>query len=486
MVTIRLTNSATRTKEDFVPIDPDNVRMYVCGPTVYDRAHLGNGRSAVAFDVLARLLRHVHGPEHVTVVRNITDVDDKINAAAKARKADGAAGTLEELIAERSDETTRWYREDMAALGVAAPDHEPRATEYIAQMIAMIEDLIAKGHAYEAEGHVLFSVSTYERYGALSGRSVDDMIAGARVEVAPYKRDPMDFVLWKPAGDGPGWASPWGAGRPGWHIECSAMAGALLGETFDIHGGGLDLQFPHHENEIAQSNCVHGTREMARYWVHNEMLQIEGKKMSKSLGNFFTVRDLLDQGYPGEVIRFVLLMSQYNKPMDWTQKKADEAAGTLRKWSDLTAGVEPGDVPSAVLAALADDLNTAGALAAMHELARSGRRRQLLASMVLMGINRIVVTDGEINAEVGEIIERLISERSNARAAKDFARADAIRAAFIAAGVDLKDSREGVSWEINWRVVAENHVADARLGSHLQGVDRVDALLTVRSMLERV
>ena len=268
--------------------------MYVCGPTVYDRAHLGNARPAVVFDVLARLLRKSF--PMVTYVRNITDVDDKINArAAETGRS----------IRDVTEETLGWYHEDMAALGVLPPDVEPRATEYIGQMITMIEELIEKGFAYAAEGHVLFEVRKYAEYGALSGRSVDDMIAGARVEVAPYKRDPMDFVLWKPAGDGPGWASPWGEGRPGWHIECSAMARDILGKQFDIHGGGIDLQFPHHENEIAQSTCCHGTP-MARYWVHNEMLQVEGKKMSKSLGNFFTVRDLLDQGYPGPVIRFVL------------------------------------------------------------------------------------------------------------------------------------------------------------------------------------
>ncbi len=293
-MTIRLHNTMTRRKEDFVPLDPENVRMYVCGPTVYDRAHLGNARPVLVFDTLYRLLRHTYGADHVTYVRNFTDVDDKINATALARKEAGAAGSLEELVRERSDETIGWYHADMDALGALRPDMEPRATEYIAQMIAMIAALVAKGHAYEAEGHVLFAVESYSAYGALSARSIDDMIAGARVEIAPYKRNPMDFVLWKPSTDDlPGWESPWGRGRPGWHIECSAMAFELLGESFDIHGGGNDLQFPHHENEIAQSACMgHG---FANVWMHNEMLQVEGKKMSKSLGNFFTVRDLLDQ-----------------------------------------------------------------------------------------------------------------------------------------------------------------------------------------------
>ncbi|MBP6737642.1 MAG: cysteine--tRNA ligase, partial [Rhodobacteraceae bacterium] len=299
---IRLHNSKTRMKEDFTPIDPENVRMYVCGPTVYDRAHLGNGRPVVVFDTLYRLLRHVYGPDHVTYVRNFTDVDDKINATALARQKAGAAGSLEDLIRERTEETIGWYHADMDALGALRPDHEPRATEFIGAMIAMIEGLIASGHAYAAVGHALFRVRSYKDYGALSGRSIDDMIAGARVEVAPFKEDPMDFVLWKPSSDEePGWDSPWGRGRPGWHIECSAMSYELLGASFDIHGGGLDLQFPHHENEIAQSCCAHPGSGFAKVWMHNEMLQVEGKKMSKSLGNFFTVRDLLEQGVPGEV-----------------------------------------------------------------------------------------------------------------------------------------------------------------------------------------
>ncbi|MEL6517588.1 MAG: cysteine--tRNA ligase, partial [Pseudomonadota bacterium] len=303
---IRLYNTKTRQKEDFVPLDPQNVRMYVCGPTVYDRAHLGNARPVLVFDLLYRLLRHSFGDAQVTYVRNFTDVDDRINETAQKRKAAGAEGTLEQLIHARSNETIRWYHEDMDALGALRPTHAPRATDYIPQMVTMIADLIAKGHAYEAEGHVLFAVDSWkDGYGRLSGRSVEDMIAGARVEVAPYKKNPMDFVLWKPSdADLPGWDSPWGRGRPGWHIECSAMAHALLGDTFDIHGGGIDLQFPHHENEIAQSCCAHPQGGFARVWMHNEMLQVEGKKMSKSLGNFFTVHDLLEQGVPGEVIRF--------------------------------------------------------------------------------------------------------------------------------------------------------------------------------------
>ncbi|WP_299946227.1 cysteine--tRNA ligase [uncultured Ruegeria sp.] len=406
MTTIKLHNTRTRTKEDFVPIDPMNVRMYVCGPTVYDRAHLGNARPVVVFDVLYRLLRYVYGADHVTYVRNFTDVDDKINATALARKQAGAEGSLEQLVQERSDETIGWYLHDMGALGAMEPDAMPRATQYIAQMVAMIEDLIAKGHAYAAEGHVLFAVDSWkEHYGALSGRSVDDMIAGARVEVAPYKKNPMDFVLWKPSTDElPGWDSPWGRGRPGWHIECSAMADDLLWKqplavgalseqalqhphVIDIHGGGNDLMFPHHENEIAQSCCANEQDVFANYWLHNEMLQVEGKKMSKSLGNFFTVRDLLEQGVPGEVIRFVFLQTHYRKPMDWTEKKAHEAEATLRKWRALTTGIEPADTAApAVIDALADDLNTAGAITELHRLASKGEGALLLASARTLGL----------------------------------------------------------------------------------------------------
>ena len=375
MVTINLHNTMTGKKARFSPIDAQNVRMYVCGPTVYDRAHLGNARPVVVFDTLYRLLRRV-APENgwgkVTYVRNFTDIDDKINAAAQARKVAGDPRTLEALIRERTDETIAWYHADMDALGALRPDAEPRATDFVPQMVAMIAQLIASGHAYEKAGHVLFRVRSYKNYGALSGRSVDDMIAGARVEIAPFKEDPLDFVLWKPSdADLPGWDSPWGRGRPGWHIECSAMADELLGATFDIHGGGLDLQFPHHENEIAQSHCAHPDAGFANVWMHNEMLQVEGKKMSKSLGNFFTVRDLLEQGVPGEVIRFVLLGTHYGKPMDWTKEKAEQAEATLRKWRGLVAGVEPlGDVDPEVIETLADDLNTAGAFARLHELAK--------------------------------------------------------------------------------------------------------------------
>src|SRR6056297_2812948 len=373
MTTIKLYNTKTRAKEVLEPLDPGNVRMYVCGPTVYDRAHLGNARPVIVFDLLYRLLRHVHGADHVTYVRNFTDVDDKINA--RAIENVGKGGDVNAEIARITAQTTQWFLDDMAALGALEPDAMPRATQYIPQMIAMIEDLIERGHAYEAEGHVLFAVESYKDYGKLSGRSVDDMIAGSRVEVAPYKRNPMDFVLWKPSSaDLPGWDSPWGRGRPGWHIECSAMSHELLGESFDIHGGGNDLMFPHHENEIAQSCCAHPEGDFAKVWMHNEMLQVEGRKMSKSLGNFFTVRDLLEGNWsggwkvPGEVIRFVFLSTHYRKPMDWTAEKAREAEKTLRKWRAMFDGVRPTIPHPRLLKALSDDMNTSLAIVELHAL----------------------------------------------------------------------------------------------------------------------
>ena len=445
---IKLHNSKSRSKEVFAPIDPKNVRMYVCGPTVYDRAHLGNARPVIVFDTLYRLLRHVYGAEHVTYARNFTDVDDKINATAVSRKEAGAGGTLEQLVTERSDETIAWYLKDMGALGAMEPDHMPRATEFIGPMVAMIEDLIAKGHAYAAEGHVLFAVESYKAYGALSGRSVDDMIAGARVEVAPYKKNPMDFVLWKPSSDDlPGWDSPWGRGRPGWHIECSAMSYELLGASFDIHGGGNDLQFPHHENEIAQSCCAHPKGEFARYWMHNEMLQVEGKKMSKSLGNFFTVRDLLDQGVPGEVIRFVFLSTHYGKPMDWTEKKAKEAEATLRKWYKQAATALDNAAPyQPVIDALADDLNTAKAIAEIHQLSHADDVPVLRASLKLLGLMEGGIPEWAVEPDVdlSSLADKLAGLRATAMETKDFAPVDALKTALMDAGVEVRMSKAGV------------------------------------------
>ncbi len=445
MTEIKLYNTKTRSKQVFTPIDARNVRMYVCGPTVYDRAHIGNARPVIVFDTLYRLLRHEYGVEHVKYARNFTDVDDKINARAAETGRD---------IRDITDETIQWFLDDMGALGALEPDFAPRATEYIDQMVAMTQELIDLGHAYAAEGHVLFAVESYDKYGILSGRSVDDMIAGSRVEVAPYKRNPMDFVLWKPSDEKtPGWESPWGRGRPGWHIECSAMSRELFGDRFDIHGGGLDLAFPHHENERAQSCACCGENSYAQVWMHNEMLQVEGKKMSKSLGNFFSVRELLDRGIPGEVIRFVYLSTHYRKPMDWTDKKAAEAEATLRKWRALTAGIEPAaNAASAVVACLADDLNTAGAIAALHDLARAGDGAGLKASAALLGLLGDDLGGWDVVAAAGDgvsaRIEALLADRAAARGAKDWARADQLRDGFAAAGVAVKDTADGAVWEL--------------------------------------
>jgi cysteinyl-tRNA synthetase len=449
MTTIRLTNSMNRRKEAFEPLDPQNVRMYVCGPTVYDRAHLGNARPVVVFDVLFRLLRHLYGAEHVTYVRNFTDVDDKINA----RSAETGRP-----IRQITDETIAWYHADTDALGVLRPTQEPRATEWIAPMIAMTEALIASGHAYAREGHVLFRVRSYAEYGRLSGRSVDDMIAGARVEVAPFKEDPMDFVLWKPSTpDLPGWDSPWGRGRPGWHIECSAMAHELLGESFDIHAGGQDLQFPHHENEIAQSMCAHPHGGFAKVWLHNEMLQVEGRKMSKSLGNFFTVRDLLDRGVPGDVIRYVFLSTHYRKPMDWTAERARAAESMLTRWMELSDGVAPdAAVDTQVVEALADDLNGHAALERMAMIAKPKSAGALKAAMRLLGFADAETTswfrkthraEGGVSVAVPAALDAAavfaalkapLARWEALRQARDFAAADALKGRLEEAGLRVE------------------------------------------------
>ena len=439
MTDIKLHNSLTRSKERFDPIDAKDVRMYVCGPTVYDRAHLGNARPVVVFDLLFRLLRAVYGDKSVTYVRNFTDVDDKINTrAAETGRS----------IREITDETIGWYLADMAAIGALEPTQMPRATEWIGPMISMIERLIASGHAYAAERHALFRVRSYEAYGALSGRSVDDMIAGARVEVAPFKEDPMDFVLWKPSsGDQSGWDSPWGYGRPGWHIECSAMSFELLGDSFDIHGGGNDLQFPHHENEMAQSCCAHPEGSFARYWLHNEMLQVEGKKMSKSLGNFFTVQDLVKADVPGEVIRFVMLSTHYRKPMDWTEKKRDEAEATLRKWYGFVGDTQPGALPKSVLDAVADDLNSPSALTELHKLYAAQDAAGLRAGLVFLGLlGESLPSWVETQSPVLDQLEKLLEDhRATAMETKDFSEVDRVKSALLNAGVEVQMSKSGVA-----------------------------------------
>ena len=460
-MTLMLYNTLTRRKEPFEPLDPKYVRLYVCGPTVYERAHIGNGRAIVVFDVLYRLLRDIYGREHVRYVRNITDIDDKINAAARKNG---------EPITALTARTAAAFHEDMAALGTLPPDVEPRATEHIPQMIAMIDRLIASGHAYVAEDHVLFAVASDPHYGQLSGRSRDEMIAGARVEVAPYKRDPADFVLWKPSdADTPGWVSPWGRGRPGWHLECSAMSETHLGETFDIHGGGLDLIFPHHENEIAQSTCAHAGRPFVRYWVHNGFLTDEGAKMSKSLGNIRTVREMLDEG-PGEAIRLALLTAHYRDPLDWTSERVLQSRQTLdRFYRALTL---PGDAVferhgeaqaalSPVRQALEDDLNTPLALTHLHELAgainrttsdakRSALQRALEAGgqmMGLLGQSPLEWLRGSNKADADRI-EQQIAARAAARRQRRFAEADKIRALLAAEGIILEDKPDGAT---TWR-----------------------------------
>lgn len=460
---LQLYNSLTHRKEIFEPIDPDRVRMYVCGPTVYDEAHIGNARAVVVFDLLYRVLRHEYGADHVTYVRNITDVEDKIIAAARA-----SGQTIDQVTAR----TTAQFHADMAALGNLPPDIEPRATEYIAQMIALIERLIASGHAYAAEGHALFRVASYPRYGALSRRSRADMIAGARVEVAPYKEDPGDFVLWKPSTpDQPGWDSPWGRGRPGWHIECSAMSENTLGETFDIHGGGLDLIFPHHENEIAQSVSAHngkGPQDFARYWLHNGMLTVGGSKMAKSEGNFVTVRQALSQA-PGEVVRLALLMTHYRDALDWTEDRLHEARTTLDRWyRALALPSETGQVQltieatDATVAALDDDLNTPLALAHLHEIAgtinRTSNAEERGALQValhkgagLLGLLNENPSDWvlgirNLQQEYKEQVEQRIAARALARKERRFADADRIRAELAADGVTLEDGPQGTIW----------------------------------------
>jgi cysteinyl-tRNA synthetase len=460
VVTLAVYNTMSRVKEPFVPLDPDHVRMYVCGPTVYDRAHIGNARPVVVFDTLYRLLKRIY--PRVTYVRNITDVDDKINArAAQSGRS----------IRDITEETAAWYHQDMDALNALRPDVEPRATEHIGEMIALISTLIERGHAYAAEGHVLFSVASMPTYGALSRRSRDEMIAGARVEVAPYKQDPGDFVLWKPSTpDLPGWDSPWGRGRPGWHIECSAMSDKYLGDSFDIHGGGQDLVFPHHENEIAQSTCAHGPGSFARYWMHNGYLMVEGEKMSKSLGNFFTVYDLLAKA-PGEAIRLTLLSTHYHQPLNWTDDGLTQAKQALDRFYSALERAGEGKTadPAAVaaelapvVAALEDDLNTPAAVAAMHDLAGrlnktadASEKGVLKAALAqagdLLGVLAMApeawrragaagggLSDAEIDA--------MVAARKAARAARDFAEADRLRQALADAGVTLEDGPAGTRW----------------------------------------
>ena len=451
-MTLYLHNTITRRKERFEPLIADNVRLYLCGPTVYDLPHIGNARSVVCFDILVRLLKHMY--PKVTYIRNITDVDDKINAAAVASG---------ESIRTITTRTTAAYHADMATLGTLSPDIEPRATDHIPEMIAMIETLIHKGFAYAADGHVLFKVQQYERYGELSRRDPEELLAGARVEIAPYKQHAGDFVLWKPSDEKtPGWDSPWGRGRPGWHIECSAMSGKYFGATFDIHGGGVDLVFPHHENECAQSCCANDTPYFARYWVHNGLLTVGGEKMSKSLGNFFTVRQVLEN-HPGEVIRLTLLSSHYRQPLDWNDAIVAQAKTTLDRCYQVLRDcpvTDEGMIDEQVLKSLSDDLNTPLALARLHEItgdffkAKEAIQKQRFArllkgSAALLGILQQSATawfqSSDTNLD-SELIEQLIEERKQARSNKDFATADCVRQQLTEMGIVLEDGPQGTTW----------------------------------------
>ncbi|CAN7563524.1 cysteine--tRNA ligase [Rhizobium sp. LjRoot30] len=456
--TLKFYNTLTREKAEFQPIDPQNLRMYVCGPTVYDFAHIGNARPVIVFDVLYRLLRHVYGESHVTYARNITDVDDKINARALR---DFPHLPLNDSIRAVTEKTEKQFHDDVATLGCLEPSVEPRATDNITQMIDIIEKLIGKGHAYVAEGEVLFDTKSMADYGQLSKRPLDEQQAGARIAVDAHKKSPGDFVLWKLSSDNePGWDSPWGRGRPGWHIECSAMSGRYLGEVFDIHGGGLDLIFPHHENEIAQSRCAHGTAVMANVWMHNGFVQVEGRKMSKSEGNFVTIYDLLHtesfggRKWPGEVLRLAMLMTHYREPIDFSVKRLEEAERLLAKWPAAEAGDAAPD--ETVLAALGDDLNTVAAVQALHALAQgahgdAGQLAAFAASAALLGV---LPEKTEIDEAVASAVDALVSMRLEMLKAKNFAEADKIRNDLAGKGIQLKDGKDPATGEriTTWEV----------------------------------
>jgi cysteinyl-tRNA synthetase len=464
---ISLYNTLTRKKEAFAPIDANNVRMYVCGPTVYDYAHIGNARPVIVFDVLYRLLRHVYGADHVTYARNITDVDDKINARA-AR--DYPELPLNEAIRKVTEKTADQFNADVKSLGCLEPTHQPRATDNIDEMKTIISSLIEKHHAYEAGGEVLFDVESMPDYGALSGRNLEDNLAGARVAVDAHKHNPADFVLWKQSSAGePGWESPWGLGRPGWHIECSAMSERYLGATFDIHGGGLDLIFPHHENEIAQSRCAHGTHAMANVWMHNGFLQVEGQKMSKSLGNFVTINELLTTGqlggrtWPGEVLRLAMLMTHYREPIDFSVKRLEEAEQKLRDWqrAALNAPATTGAPDASVIAELVDDLNFHRASVALDAIARKANREGgesaktcLAATLQFLGFGVDTLLLSERGWEEPPHIAKAVADRLNALNTKDFPTADRIRTELAEQGIalmDYKDAETGerrTKWEL--------------------------------------
>ncbi len=445
-----LYNSLSRRKEIFKPIQEQDLRLYVCGPTVYDRAHIGNARPVLVFDLLYRLLRNIYGKDNVTYVRNFTDVDDKINNRAREKKV---------TINEITEETIKWFHEDMDQLGALRPTSEPRATQYISQMITMIVELISKSYAYPTnDGHVFFSVEKFDDYGKLSNKDLDELLTGSRIENQESKNNPLDFVLWKPSSSQePGWDSPWGIGRPGWHIECSAMSRDLLGEHFDIHGGGIDLIFPHHENEIAQSVCASTSRSFANFWVHNGYLMLEDEKMSKSLNNFITVKELIENDFSGQAIRYVMFSTHYRQPINWTYKRLREAEKILEKWSSLKISDNSfDDIPQPVFSALLDDLNSPLAISEIHKMFNSGNLIDANASSRFFGFYlNYKEEERSVGPQLEEKIANLIEKRKEARIKKDFATADKIRESLLLAGIALNDKENKTSWKIKGNFIKE-------------------------------
>ena len=438
-----LYNSFSRSKEAFTPLDKKNVRMYVCGPTVYDRAHIGNARPVLVFDVLYRLLRHLYGDNNVTYVRNITDIDDKINTKAQERMVD---------IEQVTNETIEWFHKDMDFLGALRPNHEPRATAYVSQMKNMISKLLTLSFAYATEdGHVFFEVEKFSDYGQLSNKKLGELKEGVRIENKDSKKNPLDFVLWKPSSlEEPGWESPWGRGRPGWHIECSAMAKDILGDQFDIHGGGIDLIFPHHENEIAQSTCSNEMKKFANFWLHNGFLKIEGEKMSKSLNNFLTVFDLIERDFSGPAIRYNMLSTHYRQPLDWKFDRLKEAERIIAKWNDKIETKNLDELPKQVINALLDDLNTPLSIHEMHQLFNKGNYQDLGNVCAFFGfVTKGLKVVSKITPELSEKVDKLVEKRNNARMSKNFSLADKIRDDLLNAGIIIKDTGQETTWELS-------------------------------------
>ena len=444
-----LYNSFSRSKEAFAPLDKKNVRMYVCGPTVYDRAHIGNARPVLVFDVLYRLLRYLYGDNNVTYVRNITDIDDKINAKAQERMVD---------IEQVTKETIEWFHKDMDFLGALRPNYEPRATAYVSQMKNMISKLLTLSFAYATEdGHVFFEVEKFSEYGQLSNKKLGELKEGVRIENKDSKKNPLDFVLWKPSSlEEPGWESPWGRGRPGWHIECSAMAKDILGDQFDIHGGGIDLIFPHHENEIAQSTCSNEMKKFANFWLHNGFLKIEGEKMSKSLNNFLTVFDLIERDFSGPAIRYNMLSTHYRQPLDWKFDRLKEAERIIAKWNDKIETKNLDELPKQVINALLDDLNTPLSIHEMHQLFNKGNYQDLGNVCGFFGfVTKGLKVVSKITPELSEKVDKLVEKRNNARMSKNFSLADKIRDDLLNAGIIIRDTGQETTWELSQNLEIE-------------------------------